>query len=123
MEPFLQQLTDLIQTEPTLAKWIVVPSLAVGHNIAERLVSEGIAWGNLRFTTVFDLAARVAGPELARAGKTLLDPAVGPALTLELLLDRRTIVGEYTGKEEFSFSGCISVGGSEAAGHEYQHAS
>src|ERR1035437_1321220 len=26
MEPFLQQLTDLIQTEPTLAKWVVVPS-------------------------------------------------------------------------------------------------
>src|ERR1035437_2235332 len=26
MELFLQQLTDLIQTEPTLAKWVVVPS-------------------------------------------------------------------------------------------------
>jgi hypothetical protein len=87
MEPFLQQLTDLIQDEPTLAKWAIVPSLAVGHNVGERLASEGIAWGNLRFTTVFDLAVRVAGPGLAREGKALVDQAVGPALTLELLLD------------------------------------
>jgi ATP-dependent helicase/nuclease subunit B len=95
MEPFLQQLTDLIQIEPTLAKWIVVPSLAIGHDIAERLVCEGIAWGNLRFTTVFDLAVRVAGPELAGEGKALVDPAVGPALTLELLLDLPTTLPAY----------------------------
>jgi ATP-dependent helicase/nuclease subunit B len=95
MESLLQQLTDLIQSEPTLTKWVVVPSLAVGHNIGERLASEGIAWGNLRFTTAFDLAVRVAGPGLAREGKTLVDPAVGPALTLELLLDLPATLPPY----------------------------
>lgn len=95
MEPFLQQLTDLLKAEPTVVKWVVVPSLAVGHNIAERLVSEGNAWGNLRFATISDLAARVAGPELAREGKTLVDPSVGAALALELLRDLPATLPAY----------------------------
>jgi ATP-dependent helicase/nuclease subunit B len=95
MDPFLQQLTDVIRTKPTVAKWVVVPSQAVGHNIGERLSSEGIAWGNLRFTTAFDLAVRVAGPALARENKTLMDPAVGPALALELLLDLPVTLPPY----------------------------
>jgi ATP-dependent helicase/nuclease subunit B len=95
MKPFLQQLTDLVQAEPARAKWVVTPSLAVGHNIAERLISEGITWGNLRFTTVFDLAVRIAGPALARVKRTLIDPAVGPALALQLLLDLPATLTPY----------------------------
>lgn len=95
MEPFLQQLIDLVQAEPTRAKWVVTPSLAIGHNIAERLISEGIAWGNLRFTTTFDLAECIAGPALAREKRTQMDSTVGPALALGLLLDLPATVTRY----------------------------
>jgi hypothetical protein len=95
MEPILQQLAELVQTEPARAKWVVAPSLAVGHNIAERLISEGIAWGNLRFTSAFDLAARIAGPALARENRTVSDPSAGPALVLGLLLDLPDAVAPY----------------------------
>ena len=95
MEPLLQQLMSLVQTEPARAKWVVAPSLVVGHNIAERLISEGIAWGNLRLTTTFDLATRIAGPALARQKRALMDPAVGPALILELLLDLPATLAPY----------------------------
>jgi len=95
MEPFLQQLISLAQTDPTRTKWVVAPSLAVGNNIAERLISEGIVLGNFRFTNTFDLAARIAGPALARKKTALMDPAVGPALALELLLDLPSTSSSY----------------------------
>jgi len=75
MEPFLQQVIELVQAEPTRAKWVVTPAMAVANNIAERLISEGIAWANLRFTTTYDLAERIAGPALARERRTLMDSA------------------------------------------------
>jgi hypothetical protein len=87
MEPILEQLAELVQTERVRAKWVITPSAMAGHTIAERFIAEGIAWGNLRFVTVPELAAHIAGPALARQNRTGLDPAAGPALVLALLLD------------------------------------
>ena len=95
MELILKQLAALVRTEPARPKWVVTPSLMVGHTLAERLIVEGITWGNLRFVTVWDLAARIAGPTLARQNRTVLDPAAGPALFLGLLLDLPDPVAPY----------------------------
>jgi ATP-dependent helicase/nuclease subunit B len=95
MEPFLQQVIELVRAEPIRAKWVVTPSMAVANNIAERLISEGIAWANLRFTTTLDLAERIAGPALAQEKRALMDSAVGPAVALELLLDLPPTVPSY----------------------------
>jgi len=95
MEPILQQLAELVQAEPAHAKWVVAPSLMVGHTIAERLIAQGIIWGNLRFATAPELAARIAGATIARQNRTLLNPAAGPALVLGLLLDLPDAVTPY----------------------------
>ena len=87
VDPFLIQLADLCRTHPTLAKWVIVPSHAVGHTLAERLAREGTNWVNLRFVPPLDLALQIAAPFLVERE---IDPApdtVGAALIMRLLLE------------------------------------
>ena len=95
MEPLYRQLVGFTQQASARPRWILAPSLAVGHTLAERLALDGQGWTNLRFTTAADLAARVAGPALAASGVTVLDTGVGPALILQLLLDLSEEVPKY----------------------------
>jgi RecB family exonuclease len=87
MDSVLQQIVDFTRQGPTAARWILVPTLAVGHTLGERLALAGYAWANLRFTTPLDLASRIAGPVLAAIEMREMDPGLGPALLLQLLLD------------------------------------
>ena len=87
MEPLLKQIVAFMQDRPTDTLWILVPTLAAGHTLGERLARGGFAWANLRFTTPLDLASRIAGPVLGSRGVTAMDAGLGPALLLQLLLD------------------------------------
>ncbi len=95
MEPLLQQIVEFMQDRPAATRWILVPTLAAGHTLGERLARAGFAWANLRFTTPLALAARIAGPVLGSRGITEMDQGLGPALLLELLLDLPAEVPQY----------------------------
>jgi ATP-dependent helicase/nuclease subunit B len=95
MDLFVHQLAALSATETWRTKWVIVPSLGLGHTLAERLVLRGANWANLRFTTVYDLAVRVAGPAMAAAGIEPLNEEIGPALMLQLLLDLPSAAPSY----------------------------
>ena len=95
MEPLLQQIVEFMQDRPAATRWILVPTLAAGHTLGERLARDGFAWANLRFTTPLALAARIAGPVLGSRGITEMDQGLGPALLLELLLDLPAEVPQY----------------------------
>ncbi len=95
MEPLLQQIGEFMQDEPAGTRWILVPTLAAGHTLGERLARGGFAWANLRFTTPLDLASRIAGRVLGLRRMTGMDPGIGPALLLQLLLDLPAEVPQY----------------------------
>ena len=94
-DPFISQLAQLCEKNPTGSKWVIVPTHALGHTIGDRLVLEGTNWANLRFKTPFDLALELAGPSLAERG---IDPAAddsGPALMMRLLRELPDDVPKY----------------------------
>ncbi|MEW6281217.1 MAG: PD-(D/E)XK nuclease family protein, partial [Candidatus Eremiobacterota bacterium] len=86
-DPFLDQLAELCQTHRTRAKWLLAPSQSVGWTVLERLALEGVAWVNLRLTTLEDLALKMAAPFLLEAGLDPLSEGLSPSLVLRLLLD------------------------------------
>jgi len=87
VDPILTQLADLCRSHRTLAKWVVVPSHAVGHTLAERLALEGTNWMNLRFVPPLDLALQMAAPFLVEREINPASDTLGPALIMRLLLE------------------------------------
>jgi ATP-dependent helicase/nuclease subunit B len=53
-------------------KWLITPSLRVGHQWLDSLTSAGCSVVNVRIRTLKGLALELAGPELARLGVTLV---------------------------------------------------
>jgi RecB family exonuclease len=94
-DPFVAQLGSLCRADATRAKWVIVPTHAMGLAIGDRLALSGTDWVNLRFTTPSKLAVAVAAPHLLAAG---LDPApegLGPSLVMQLLLRLPVGAGSY----------------------------
>jgi len=87
VDPFLAQLTDLCHSHRTVAKWVFVPSHAVGHTLGERLALEGTDWVNLRFVHPLDLALQMAAPFLVKRDINPAPDTLGPALIMRLLLE------------------------------------
>ena len=87
MDTFLEQLKALCAAYPTRAKWVFVPTHAIGRTFGDRLVLEGTDWANLRFVTPLDIALRMGAPFLVERGIDPSEEAVGPALMMRLLLD------------------------------------
>jgi ATP-dependent helicase/nuclease subunit B len=80
-------LKHLCATFPTRAKWVLVPTHAIGRMIGDRLVLEGTDWANLRFVTPLDIALRMGAPFLVERGINPSDEGLGPALVMRLLLE------------------------------------
>jgi RecB family exonuclease len=76
----LQQLAQVCGELPLEEKVLVAPSLAIGHQIVERLAREGHSWINLRVETISTLAHGLVGSEIAREGLRLLSRAQTLAL-------------------------------------------
>jgi ATP-dependent helicase/nuclease subunit B len=87
MDPFVQQLADLCRAHVTRAKWVFVPTHAVGRTIGERIALGGTNWLNLRFVTPLDVALRMGAPFLVERGIDPSEEGLGPALMMRLLLD------------------------------------
>ena len=87
MDPFVDQLKGLCTAHPTRAKWVFVPTHAIGRTLGERLALEGTNWLNLRFVTPLDIALRMGAPFLVERGIDPSEEGLGPALMMRLLLD------------------------------------
>ena len=83
---FLDLLKRLAADYPTRAKWVFVPSHAIGRTIGDRLVLDGTDWVNLRFVTPLDVALRMGAPFLVERGIDPSEEGLGPALVMRLLL-------------------------------------
>ncbi len=86
MDPFTGQLIELCAAHPTRAKWVFVPTHAVGRTLGDRLVLAGTNWANLRFVTPMDVALRMGAPFLVERGIDPSEEGLGPALIMRLLL-------------------------------------
>ena len=86
-DPFVDQLAALCRAHPTRAKWVFVPTHAVGRTLGERIALEGTSWLNLRFVTPLDVALRMGAPFLVERGIDPSEEDLGPALMMRLLLD------------------------------------
>jgi RecB family exonuclease len=94
-DPLLTQLAELCRTEPTRAKWVIVPTHSLGHTLGERLAHGGTGWANLRFMTPLDLALPMAAPFLVERGVDPAPDGIGPALIMRLLLELPSSVPGY----------------------------
>ncbi len=86
MELFVDQLTTIARAHPTRAKWVFVPTHAVGRTLGDRLVLAGVEWANVRFVTPLDVALRMGAPFLVERGIDPSEEGLGPALVMRLLL-------------------------------------
>src|SRR5262245_37982861 len=86
MDPFVNQLKTLCAVHPTRAKWVFVPSHAIGRTLGDRLVLEGTDWASLRLVTPLDVALRMGAPFLVERGIDPSQDGLGPALVMRLLL-------------------------------------
>ena len=94
-DPFVEQLTSVCRSARTKAKWVIVPTHAIGRTLGERLALEGVEWVNLRFITPFSLALQAAAPHLLQLGFDPLPEGLGPSLAMRLLLERPEDVPGY----------------------------
>jgi ATP-dependent helicase/nuclease subunit B len=88
VDPFVDQVKRLCVAYRTRAKWVFVPTHAIGHTLGERIALEGTNWLNLRFVTPLDIALRMGAPFLVERGVHPSEEGLGPALMMRLLLDR-----------------------------------
>lgn len=86
MDPFISQLRDLCAAHPTRAKWVFVPTHAIGRTLGDRIVLGGTDWANLRLVTPPDIALRMGAPFLVERGIDPSEEGLGPALMMRLLL-------------------------------------
>src|SRR5687768_18149267 len=86
-DPFVEQLAKLSRAQVTRAKWVFVPSHAIGRTIGERIALGGTNWLNLRFVTPLDIALRMGAPFLVERGIDPSEEGLGAALIMRLLLD------------------------------------
>ena len=87
MDPFVDQLKHLCAAYPTRAKWVFVPTHAIGRTLGERIALDGTNWLNLRFVTPLDIALLMGAPFLVERGIHPSEEGLGPALMMRLLLD------------------------------------
>ena len=87
MDVFVEQLAALCREHVTRAKWVFVPSHALGRTLGDRLALGGTNWANLRFVTPLDIALRMGAPFLVERGIDPSEEGLGPALIMRLLLD------------------------------------
>jgi len=95
IELFLNQLAELCRTEPTRAKWVLVPAHAIGHTVGERLALEAGSWANVRFRTPFDLALETAAPFLVERDINPIGDDLGAPLMMRLLRELPAAIPSY----------------------------
>jgi RecB family exonuclease len=94
MSELISRLAEVCREHLLTEKILVVPSLAIGHQIADAVAQSGTPWVNLRVETMRTLADAIAGFELAREGVTVLSRAQALAI-IEYACDRTLGADSY----------------------------
>lgn len=76
----IERLSAVCREHLLREKILIVPSLAIGHQIADAIAHGGAPWVNLRAETIRTLSDAIAGFALAQEGKTVLSRAQALAL-------------------------------------------
>lgn len=92
----ISALAALCREHPTAEKIVVVPSLALGHQLGDRL-ARLTPWINLRFETIRTLVDGVVGLDIATDGLTILSRAQSLALVEQACREVLT-PGSYFGE-------------------------
>src|SRR5947208_12914982 len=87
MSHLLSRLAAVCREHLLREKILVVPSLAIGHQIADAVAHGGTPWVNLRTETIRTLADGVAGFAIVNDGLTVLSRAQALAV-IERVCDR-----------------------------------
>ena len=87
MNQLIRELRQHAQEHLLEPKWLLAPSLRVGHQWLETVVRSGQATVNFRVLTIPGFALELAGPHLAAQQKRLLTPSAG-ALLVDSILGR-----------------------------------
>src|SRR5678815_3926476 len=95
VDPFVAQLAHLCTAHRTRAKWVFVPTHAIGRTLGDRLVLEGTDWANLRFVTPLDIALLMGAPFLVERGISPSEEELGPPLMMRLLMDLQLTRGYF----------------------------
>jgi RecB family exonuclease len=82
-----EQLAQIARDHRVTEKVLIAPSLAIGHQIGDRIAQSGTAWINLRVETIRTLADATASFAIAREGLTVLSRAQALSL-VERACDR-----------------------------------
>ncbi len=83
----VDRLAGVCREHPLREKILVVPSLAIGHQVADAIAFGGTPWVNLRMETIRTISDAVAGFDLAERGLTVLSRAQALAI-IERACDR-----------------------------------
>src|SRR5438105_3856637 len=94
MSPLVSRLAAVCREHLLREKILVVPSLAIGHQIADAIAHGGTPWVNLRVETMRTIADAVAGFDLAREGVTVLSRVQALSL-IERACDRVLDTSSY----------------------------
>ncbi|MBI5569623.1 MAG: PD-(D/E)XK nuclease family protein [Desulfomonile tiedjei] len=86
LNSFLAALSRHCRDNLILEKWIVAPSLRVGHQWLDTIALAGQPVVNARIKTLKGLALELAGPEMARSGVSLIS-STGSLVLVDRLLD------------------------------------
>lgn len=97
MATLIDELAAVCREHFLTEKVLVVPSLAVGHQIADRVAYEATSWVNLRAESTRSLADAVIGFDLVQEGRTVLSRAQALAL-VDAACDRVLKPNSYFGK-------------------------
>jgi len=89
---FIQTISDVCRTNLLTEKWLVAPSLRVGHQWIETAVRRGQPTVNLHIKTVRSLVVDLAAPEMAVRGVTLASKRASALLVDRLL---RKLRGQF----------------------------
>ncbi len=82
---FCKALDELCGREPVSEKWLIAPSLRIGHQWLDTIAMQGRPVLNCRVKTLKGVALELAGPEMARQGVSLVS-ATGSLVLMDSIL-------------------------------------
>src|SRR5262245_66127105 len=94
MNGLAASLTNICHEYLLTEKWLVAPSLRVGHQWLESVARSGQPVINVRVQTLKGMAIDLAGPEMARNNQTLITHTAG-GFIIDSIWDR--LPGQSTG--------------------------
>jgi ATP-dependent helicase/nuclease subunit B len=87
LNTFTSALTNVCRGDPLREKWLIAPSLRVGHQWLDTVAMNGCPVLNCRIKTVKGMALELAGPQMARRGLSLVS-STGSLVLIDGILCR-----------------------------------